>query len=74
VGYQWILSGGERNFIVELGGRTPTEGSDPGSAAVGMRYQEKLTNRVMLQGDVYTKMDEGGANSNGVRTEFLVRF
>ncbi|MBT7131176.1 MAG: hypothetical protein HN891_10760 [Planctomycetes bacterium] len=74
IGYQWILSGGEKNFIVELGGRTPTEGSDPGSAAVGMRYQEKLTNRVMVQADAYTKLDEGGANSNGIRTEFLVRF
>jgi hypothetical protein len=39
-----------------------------------MRYQEKLTNRVMVQADAYTKMDEGGANSNGIRTEFLVRF
>jgi len=29
---------------------------------------------VMIQGDAYTKLDEGGANSNGVRTEFLVRF
>lgn len=74
VGYQWILSGGERNFIVELGGRTPTEGSDPASGAMGIRYQEKLSNRVMVQCDGYTKMDEGGATNNGIRTEFLVRF
>lgn len=73
-GYQWILSGGDRNFIVEVGGRTPTEGSDPASGAMGIRYQEKLTSRVMVQCDGYTKIDEGGDANNGIRTEILYRF
>ncbi|MEC9476291.1 MAG: hypothetical protein VX764_04560 [Planctomycetota bacterium] len=74
LGYQWVLDGGEQNFIVEVGGRTPTEGDDPASGAIGVRFQEKLSRRVMIQCDGYTKMDEGGATNNGIRTEFLVRF
>jgi len=74
LGYQWIMAEGRNNFIVELGARAPTEVGDVATGAIGVRYQKKLSDRIMLQCDGYSKLTENGDNGNGIRTEFLVRF
>lgn len=74
LGYQWIMTGGRTNFSVELGARAPTEGNDVATGAIGVRYQKKLTDRIMLQCDGYSKLEEDGDSGNGIRTEILVRF
>jgi hypothetical protein len=68
------MTEGRNNFIVELGARVPTDVDDVATGAIGVRYQKKLSDRIMLQCDGYSKLTEDGDKGNGIRTEFLVRF
>ena len=73
VGYQWMFNQGERNIVLEVGGRGPISGDERPRGAIGGRFQQKLADRVMLELDAYGLVEEGGDTGHGVHAELVFK-
>lgn len=74
LGYQWIRAGGRRQVVLELAGRTDTRGGDHRETALGVRFQQALGRRMILQLDGFVAAREAAAPRHGGRCEVLVKF
>lgn len=74
LGYQWFLGGPRRQLIAEIGGRIDTDGQDRGQAALGVRFQQAVGRRIILQPDLFGAVEEGGDQGFGARLEVLIKF
>ena len=74
VGYQKIFGEGRSQLIFEAGGRLDTDGSDAGSVAGGIRYQQALGQHTILFVDGFGGWHETDEELIGGRLEFQVKF
>ncbi len=74
VGYQWFLDGARRQLIVEAGGRIDTSGDDGSAAAVGLRFQQAIGQRWIIQPNLFGALQERRDEAFGARLEISVKF
>jgi hypothetical protein len=75
LGYQKFLDVAQRKqLILELGGRSPTDGSPTSAAALGARYQQAFGHHLTMQLDTFGALNEGKGLGYGGRLEFRVDF
>ncbi|MBI2422469.1 MAG: hypothetical protein HYV27_06550 [Candidatus Hydrogenedentes bacterium] len=74
IGYQKFFSDTRKQVILEVGGRTDTDGTDRGRLGVMARYQQAIKNRFVWRVDAYFVQRENLADKRGLRTEFVVQF
>jgi hypothetical protein len=74
LGYQMFFARNRRQLIVEAGGRKDTNGIGAGAAAVGMRLQQAVGRRMVLQFDGFATVRQNRDAAYGARIETLVKF
>lgn len=74
VGYQMFFNDERTQLVAEVGGRVATEASQRDAAAVGLRLQQAIGDRYVVQLDSFVAREEASDFGYGARTEFLVRF
>lgn len=74
VGRQWFMSGGRRQFTLELGGRTDTNDVNASAIALAVRFQQAIGNRYVLSADAFGGYEEQVDAIYGARIEFIVQF
>ena len=74
VGYQWFFDSTRRQFIVEMGGRTNTDGRNVAAGAIGGRLQQALGQHFVIRLDSFYSYHQRLQSGYGARTELLVRF
>jgi hypothetical protein len=73
LGYQMFWDRARRNLVLEVAGRRATGGGND-DAALGLRFQQKVEERILLQVDGFYAVQEGRDDAHGGRTEVLVQF
>ena len=73
-GYQMFFSHTRKQLIIEIGGRKDTNKIDDGAAAVGLRYQQAVGRRFIVQVDTFGAKRQKRKDSFGGRLELLVKF
>lgn len=73
-GYQMFFNDERTQVVAELGARIATDTGQRDAAAVGLRFQQALGARYVLQVDGFLAREEARDTGYGARTEFLVRF
>ena len=74
VGYQKLLNGGRTQLIFEAGGRKSIETNGNDQAGIGMRFQQAVGSRHVLQLDAFATALENESDTVGARGEWLIRF
>ena len=74
IGWQRFSQHGRRQLILELAGRSDTNGTDQAAVALGARWQQALGNRYLFQLDGFLSAGEGRGPAFGGRVEFGVKF
>jgi len=74
VGHQWFFNNHRTQLVLELGGRIGTDSRIDDAGAIGGRFQQALSRRVILRFDAFTSVQENRDEGYGARTELLVRF
>lgn len=74
VGYQMFFNNERTQVVAEIGGRLGTDQSQRNAAAFGLRLQQSLGDRYVVQLDGFVSRKEAEESGYGARTEFLVRF
>ena len=79
LGYQMFFDETRKQVILELGGRSDTEGKDGGGAndaeiAGGARYQQALGQHWIMILDCFVAKQESRGVTPGTRMEFLAKF
>jgi hypothetical protein len=74
LGYQMTFARDRKQLIVEVGGRKDTNGIDAGAAAMGMRYQNAVGRRVIIQIDGFASIRQNAKRLYGGRLEILTKF
>lgn len=75
LGYQMTFARDRKQLIIEAGGRKDTNGIGAGAAAIGMRYQNAVGRRVVVQIDGFTTLQEHKNDpAFGARFEILTKF
>ncbi|MEM7249283.1 MAG: hypothetical protein AAF533_28480 [Acidobacteriota bacterium] len=73
-GWQHFMKHGRRQFVLEGAGRRSTRGTHAAEAGVGLRFQQALLNRFLVQLDAFAAVEKGLAPRYGGRLEFQVKF
>ena len=75
IGYQHFLGlDKDQQIIVEIGGRTDTDGRDDSDAALGVRYQQAMGQHSILVLDAFGSVHEDRGGGYGARTELRFKF
>jgi hypothetical protein len=74
LGYQMFFNNQRTNLVLELGGRTGTDGREDASVALGARLQFAIGARSLIQFDAFVAGNEGRDDGAGLRSEYLLRF
>ncbi|MEQ8813211.1 MAG: hypothetical protein RLO51_09895 [Thalassobaculum sp.] len=74
LGYQMFFNEERTQVVAELGARVGTDGEQRDAAALGLRLQQALGDRYVVQLDGFVSREEARDVGYGARTEFLVRF
>jgi hypothetical protein len=74
VGWQRFFAHGRRQLILEVAGRSDTNGSDGSEVAGGARWQQAFGNRTLLQLDGFISAGEGRGPAYGGRVEMGLKF
>ena len=74
VGYQMFFNEERTQVVTEIGGRVATDRSERDAVAVGLRLQQAIGERYVVQADGFVSREEARDIGYGARTEFLVRF
>lgn len=74
LGRQFFFDHGRKQLIAEIGGRKDTNQSNTGSAGVALRYQQALSQHVILRLDTFAAAHEDRNASYGARMEFVIKF
>lgn len=74
LGWQRFFDHGRRQLILEVAGRSDTDGSDQAAVAAGARWQQALGRRYLFQLDGFVSAGEGRGPSYGGRLELGVKF
>ena len=74
VGYQRLFDGGRKQWILEAGGRTDTDGRDASALALGGRYQQAIGRHLILQFDAFAADYDNQDGAYGIRTELRLKF
>ena len=73
-GWQHFMAKGRRQLVLEVAGRQSTEDSDQGQAGFGLRFQQALLNRYLVQFDGFAAGQNGRSPYFGARLEFQLKF
>ncbi|WP_163833128.1 hypothetical protein [Spartinivicinus ruber] len=73
MGYQWQLAK-RRQLTLELGGRYSHLTQEQSAIAVGMRYQQPIGNRTLVQLDMFHSAQKRRDDANGIRVGVQVNF
>ncbi len=74
IGYQHFFNEKRSQIVVEAGGRTDTDDSDGGAAAIGARYERAIGQNFIVRLDGFIAGRERAAASSGLRMELIVKF
>jgi len=74
LGYQMFFNGDRTQLIVEAGGRKAIQTTGSNQSGVGMRFQQALGRRHVVQLDAFATALKKKSNTVGARGEWLVRF
>jgi len=74
IGYQMFFNQDRTQVIVETGGRVGTGSGERNAAGLGVRLQQAIGDRYVVQLDSFVAQEEDTDISYGYRGEFLVRF
>lgn len=74
LGYQKFFDDTRKHLIVEVAGRTDTNGTERGEGGIGLRYQQAIKNRYVWRMDGFYLDREGLSPRKGIRSEFQVQF
>ncbi|MBM3262859.1 MAG: hypothetical protein FJY97_05460 [candidate division Zixibacteria bacterium] len=72
--YQMTFARDRKQLIFEAGGRKDTNGINAGAAAIGMRYQNAVGRRMVVQLDGFASVRQTGPATYGGRFEILTKF
>ena len=73
-GHQWFFDDNRAQVVLEVGGRTDTDGETRGPIAVGARVQRALGRRTILRLDGFVSGQDDRGPGGGLRFEVLVKF
>ncbi len=73
-GYQMFFNQERTQLVAELGTRIATDPDRRDAAAIGLRFQQALGSRFVLQLDGFVSREEARDLGYGARSELLVRF
>ena len=74
VGRQFFFDDTRKQLILELAGRTDTDGSDRAAVAGGARWQQAIGQNTVMRLDGFAAGREGRSPAYGARIEFLYKF
>ncbi len=79
LGWQLFLDGEKdddlrHQLVLEVGGRSDTDGRNASAAALGARYQRAFGRRLVLRLDGFFSARESDSPSSGLRAELLIKF
>ncbi len=74
LGYQKFFDDTRKHVILEVAGRTDTDGTGRGEAGIGLRYQQAIKNRFVWRMDAFYVDRQGLVPRKGFRSEFQVQF
>ncbi|WP_323794872.1 hypothetical protein [Nisaea sp.] len=73
-GYQMFFNQERTQIVAEIGTRLATDRDQRDAVAIGLRFQQALGARVVLQLDGFVSRQENQDTGYGARSELLVRF
>ena len=73
-GYQMFFNQERTQIVAEIGPRLATDTDQNDAVAMGLRFQQALGARVVLQFDGFVSRQENQDTGYGARSELLVRF
>ncbi len=74
LGYQAFWDQHRKNLVFEIAGRFDTSGKGNDDIALGIQYQQKLTQRLLWQIDTFYSFQDGRDDAFGGRMELLYQF
>ena len=74
LGYQLFFDGTRQQLIWEVGGTKETKGVARGAIGTALRYQKAIGQHSILVVDGFVSKHEGRRASQGMRTEWRVKF
>ncbi len=74
LGYQFQFEGTREQVILEMGGAKETKGVNRGVLGTGARYQKAIGQHSIFVVDGFLSKQEGQRLSEGVRTEWRIKF